>query len=119
VGQDTGVSRVEIDSPVSILTHDSTSDVARFHGSLYVTTAAGPTPIAKVVADRRTGAWALQGLKTDVSQSWTMLVFRDPSGRGQDQLLNIASTGVMKIEGDRAVPAMPRRAGRPRIGRLS
>jgi signal transduction histidine kinase/DNA-binding response OmpR family regulator len=107
VGQDTGVSRVEIDSPVSVLTHDSTSDVARFRGSLYVTTAAGQTPIAKVVADRRTGAWTLQGLKTDVSQSWPMLVFRDPSGRGQDQLLNIASTGVMKIEGDRAVPAMP------------
>jgi signal transduction histidine kinase/CheY-like chemotaxis protein/ligand-binding sensor domain-containing protein len=107
VGQDTGVSRVEVNSPVSVLTYDSTSDVARFNGSLYVTTAAGPTPIAKAVADQRTGAWALQGLKTDVSQAWTMLHFRDPSGRGQDQLLTIAAAGLMRIEGDRVFQAMP------------
>jgi signal transduction histidine kinase/CheY-like chemotaxis protein len=106
VGQIAGVSRVEIGSPVSIFTHDVVPDIARFHGSLYATAASGLTPIARLVSDR-TGAWTLQGLKTDFTQAWTMLVFRDPFGRGQDQLLAITSAGVMKIDGDRAIPAIP------------
>lgn len=107
VGQDTGFSRVEISSPISVITHDSTSDAARFQGSLYVTTAAGPSPISRVVLDRRTGAWALQALKTPVSQAWLMLPFHDPTGHGQDQLLAIASTGLLRLFPDHTEPAIP------------
>src|SRR5258708_4832372 len=106
LGLDAGVARVEIDSPISIFSPDGTFDVARFQGSIYTSSGGGSAAVRRLVSDPKTGRPSLVPLHGS-TQAFTLAVFKDPTGKTSEQLLAATSEGVMKVEGDRLVPAMP------------
>src|SRR5207248_11167171 len=106
LGLDAGVARVEIDSPLSIFTLDGTFDVARFKDSIYVSSGGGKAAVQRIVFDPKTGHPSLAPLRGS-TQAFTLMVFKDAAGKTPDQLLAATSEGVMKVEGDTLVPAMP------------
>ncbi len=112
LGLDTGISRVEVNSPVSIFSRDTTLDVAEFNGYLYRTTAAGRSGLSRIVPDPQTGR-PTDATITGPTQAWTLVVFKDPAGKAPDQLLAATSEGVMKLQGDALVAAMPGLHGFP------
>ncbi len=107
VGTDLGVSRIEVDSPISIFSRRGFLDVARFQGSLYVATGGGGgVPVYRVAFDPKTGRPTMVPLPGS-TQSFFLIVFKDPSGKTPDQLLAATSDGILKVEGDKLVPAAP------------
>ncbi len=112
LGLDNGVARLEVNSPISIFSPETTLDVAEFNGYIYRSTAAGRSGLVRIVPDPQTGR------PTDVpiagpNQGFTLLVFKDPAGKGPDQLLAATNEGVMKLEGNALVPAMAGLRGFP------
>jgi signal transduction histidine kinase/CheY-like chemotaxis protein/ligand-binding sensor domain-containing protein len=108
LGSDAGVDRVEVNSPVSILSHTFVEDSARYHGSIYATTVNGVIAAMKIEFDPQSGRPTLAPLHGGgPTQGWTLLVFKDPAGKTPDQLLVATSEGVMRVDEDRLVPAMP------------
>ena len=101
LGLDTGIARVEVNSPISIFSREGTLDVAEFNGSIYRTTAAGHSGgLVRIVPDPQTGR------PTDVpiagpTQAWTLVVFKDPARKAPDQLLAATGEGVMRLQGER------------------
>lgn len=106
VGMESGVARVEINSPLSIFSTIPIYDVAHFNGKVYVTTTGTTSAAAQLSVDAKTGTPALAPLAGHPNQGWTLLVFRDATGKTPNQLLIASSEGVMKAEGDQMVPAM-------------
>lgn len=106
LGQGSSISRVEFNSPVSVLTRLPASDIVRFNGSLYAGAIVGGSGLFRLVPDRRTGVPAVRVLSGPVTQGFRLRVFRDPAG-GRDQLLAATGNGVVKIEGDTVSPAIP------------
>src|SRR5207302_4632945 len=106
LGLDAGVARVEIDSPISIFMLEGTFDVARYKGSIYVSSGGGKAAVQRIVFDPKTGHPSLVPLRGS-TQAFTLMVFKDAAGKTPDQLLAATSEGVMKVEGDALVPAMP------------
>ncbi len=106
LGMDTGIDRLEVNSPVSIFARDATLDVAEFNGYLYRSTAAGRSGVARIIPDPQTGRPTDLPLRGP-TQAWTLLAFKDPAGKVPDQLLAATSEGVMRLQGDALVPAMP------------
>ena len=106
LGLDAGIARVEIDSPISVFTREGTFDVARYKGSIYVSSGGGNAAVERIVFDPKTGRPSLVPLHGS-TQAFTLTVFKDPAGKTPDQLLAATSEGVMKVEGDALVPAMP------------
>jgi len=105
LGLGNGLARVEVNSPISIFLRSGTLDVARFQGSTYASSV-GSVAVARLVSDRQTGRPSFVPLHGP-SQGWTLIVFKDPGGKTPDQLLAATSEGIMKLEGDNLVPAMP------------
>jgi len=106
LGLDTGISRVEVNSPISLFSRETTLDVIEFNGYIYRTTAGGRNGLSRIVPDPQTGR------PSDVpiagpTQAWTLLIFKDPARKAPDQLLAATSEGVMKLDGDALVPAIP------------
>ena len=106
LGSDQGVSRVEAASPVSIFSRELTSSAIRFQGSVYVASVAGTAAVARLVSDPKTHRTSLLPIR-GATQGFSLLIFKDPTGKTPDQLLVSTSEGVMKVEGDTLVPAMP------------
>ncbi|MGA8739797.1 MAG: GAF domain-containing protein [Terracidiphilus sp.] len=105
LGMGSGVARVEVNSPVSIILRSSALNVIRFQGSIYASSVAS-NAIARVVFDPKTGrpsSVPIQG----PNQGWNMLDFKDPAGKSPHQLLVATSEGAMRLQGDSLVPAMP------------
>ena len=105
LGMGSGVARVEVNSPISIILRSSALNVIRFQGSIYASSVAS-NAIARVVFDPKTGrpsSVPIQG----PNQGWNMLDFQDPAGKSPHQLLVATSEGVMRLQGDSLVPAMP------------
>ena len=105
IGSGYGVSRVEAGSPLSIFTSTVVDDAVRFKGFIYAASAAGSVAVNRIVADPLTNRPAMQRIQ-GVTQVFKMRVFKDPAGIS-DQLLMGASEGVLKLEGDAMVRAMP------------
>ena len=106
LGLTNGISRVEVNSPISIFSRTDTIDVAHFNGSTYVTSGGGSAPVQRLASDPLTGrpySVLLHGL----SQAFALITFRDPTGKTPDQLLVAGSDGVMRVEGDNLNFAMP------------
>jgi signal transduction histidine kinase/DNA-binding response OmpR family regulator len=100
-----GIARVEVSSPISIILRQGALEVIRFQGSLYASSVA-TNAVSRVVFDAKTGrpsALPLHG----PSQGWNMIDFKDPADNAPEQMLEATSEGVMKLEGDSLVPAMP------------
>jgi signal transduction histidine kinase/CheY-like chemotaxis protein len=106
IGLDTGVSRVEIDSPVSIVSRTAVLDVARFKGSLYVSTGFKGASVVRLVFDQKTGRYSSVPLH-GATQAWTLLPLKTEGGKAPDQLLVATSEGVLRVEGDALVPTVP------------
>ena len=106
LGLSAGVTRVEINSPISIFSRDSLLDIASYKGSHYAATGAGGTPLYRLTANSKTGLPSLQPIPSSASQAFNLLSIHDPSGKIPDQLLAATGKGIMKIEGDAVSPAV-------------
>jgi hypothetical protein len=106
VGMEDGVSRVEVESPISIFSRSGSFDVLRFQGTIYASGVESNSAVSRLVSDPKTGRPSFVPLHGP-GQGWTLLVFKDPEGKTPDQLLAATSEGVMRVEGDNLVPAMP------------
>jgi signal transduction histidine kinase/CheY-like chemotaxis protein len=106
-----GITRVEINSPISIFSRDSAQNVARQKGSLYVVNAAGGSAFSRLVPNGKTGLSSLQPIPTSFGQGFFLLTFRDPAGKTPSQLLVASGDGVMRIDGDTVSPAVPGQQG--------
>ncbi len=106
LGLANGISRVEVNSPITIFSRTDTIDVAHFNGSVYVTSGGGSAPVQRLVSDPVTGrpsTVALHGL----SQAFALVKFKDPTGKTPDQLLVAGSDGAMRVDGDNLSFALP------------
>ena len=106
IGTGAGISRVEIASPVSIFSRDGPLDAIRFKGSVYVADGGGSNPALKLVSDPHTNRPSMVPLH-GANQGFSLLKFKDPSGKAQDQLLLATSDGIMRVADDKLFPALP------------
>jgi signal transduction histidine kinase/CheY-like chemotaxis protein len=106
LGLSNSITRVEVESPISILARLGALDAIRFQGSVYFTSDGSTASVQRVITDPRTGRLGTLPYKGPV-QSYAFLDFKDPSGRTSDQLLVSGSLGAMRVEGDKLVPAEP------------
>jgi hypothetical protein len=107
LGLGVGITRVEINSPISIFSRDSVNDLALHNGSRYFADAAGGTALSRLVPSSKTGLPSLRAIPVSFTQAFTLLSFHDPAGKVPDQLLSPTGSGIMKIDGDTASPAVP------------
>ncbi|HEY5056446.1 MAG TPA: triple tyrosine motif-containing protein, partial [Acidobacteriaceae bacterium] len=106
LGLANGISRVEVNSPISLFSRTDTIDVAHFNGSVYVTSGGGSAPVQRLVSDPLTGRPSTVVLRGP-SQAFSLTIFKDPAGKTPDQLLVATNDGVMRAEGDNLSFAMP------------
>jgi len=106
IGTTEGISRVEIASPISLFSRTGALESVRFQGSVYLANGGGSVPVQKLVFDRETNRPSLFGIG-GATQGFNLIVFRDRSGKNPDQLLASTSEGVMRVEGNNLVPALP------------
>ncbi len=107
-----GISRVDINSPIALFSRQSGFDVMRHGGSLYVTSLHTGVALYRLEPNRTTGLAALQPIPSRAVQAYRLLSFLDPAGKAPPQLLAAAFYyGVMKIEGDVISPTLPREQG--------
>lgn len=105
LGQGFTLARVEMDSPLSMLSRRGFESVVRFQGKLYGGEAGGGNALSRLIANPLTGAYTLQPIASSATQVFDMKVFHDPAPNGHDQLLVASSHGVMRLEGDKLTPA--------------
>jgi signal transduction histidine kinase/CheY-like chemotaxis protein/ligand-binding sensor domain-containing protein len=106
VGSVYGVTRVEVNSPLSYFAHSFADDAIRFQGSIYHSAEASESSVFRLDHDAQTGRMKSTAIKSP-PQTFAFADFKDPTGKTPDQLLAVGSVGVMKLEGDSFVPAMP------------
>ncbi|HUX44725.1 MAG TPA: GAF domain-containing protein, partial [Terracidiphilus sp.] len=106
VGSDPGISHVDIQSPISIFSRGSALDFLRYKGTGYVTSVSGNSAIFRLDFDPQSHRSALHALHGP-SQAWNMIDFKDAAYGATEQLLVATSEGVMRLQGDAVVPAMP------------
>lgn len=92
LGLDPGVARVEINSPVSIFSLGGTFDAARFQAHIYASSGGGDAAVQRLDTDLKTGRSSLVPLQGS-TQSFTLAVFKDPTGKTSEQLLAATSEG--------------------------
>ena len=114
IGSDAGVSRVELNSPITILARDGSFDAVRYKGSVYGSTI-DSTAVARIDFDEQTNRPKIT-LLHGPSQGWLFDDFKDPANHANEQLLIATSEGVMRVEGDNLVPAMPKVHGPAEAG---
>ncbi len=106
IGMGPGVSRVDINSPISIYSREGLLDVIRYKGTLYAASGGGPGAVDRIVFDPLTGLPSEKPLHGP-SQGWQFIDFKDPAHPDAEQLLVATSMGVMRMEGDSLVPVIP------------
>ena len=95
----------EVNSPLSIFLRDGDLDAIRFQGNIYASSV-GSNAVARLVPDKQTGRPEFVPV-TGANQGWTLMDFKDPTGKTPDQLLASTSDGVLRVAGDKLVPTMP------------
>ena len=95
LGQTESISRVALNSPVSILSRATVGDSALLNGSLYTANFSGE-PLSRLVPNSATGVADAHGLAGPATLAFRMAVFHDPAG-GPDQLLAATGEGVLTI----------------------
>jgi signal transduction histidine kinase/DNA-binding response OmpR family regulator len=106
IGSGGGVTRVDISSPVSIFWPDGPLDAARFEGFVYVADGSGSHPVLKLTSDAKTNRPTMVSLP-GATQGFSLLKFKDHSGKSPDQLLVSTSEGELRVVGDKLVPTLP------------
>ena len=105
------ISRVGLNSPVSVLSRVSVNDAALFNGAVYATPFGGGAAVVRIARNDATGVPEVHPLPSTATQGFGLLVFHDPDARGIDQLLAATNLGVMSVRGDAVTPALPGRTG--------
>jgi signal transduction histidine kinase/DNA-binding response OmpR family regulator len=108
IGSSSGITRVEINSPITVFSRFSMLGAVRFQGSIYIAQGGGGAPVQRLAADPHTNRplWIPVGGET-VTQAFDLKIFHDPSGKSPDQLLAATSDGPMRIENDKILAAIP------------
>lgn len=106
IGTAAGVSRVEIASPISIFSRNGPLDAIRFQGSIYVADGGGTSPALKLISDPLTNRPSMVPLH-GANRGFSLLKFKDHSGKTPDQLLLSTSEGVMRVADDKLIPTLP------------
>lgn len=106
IGTGAGVTRVDIASPISIFWPDGPLDAARFQGSVYVADGNGSHPALKLTSDPGTNRPVMVPI-AGANQGFSLLKFKDHSGKSPDQLLVSSSDGVLRVIGEKLVPTLP------------
>jgi signal transduction histidine kinase/CheY-like chemotaxis protein/ligand-binding sensor domain-containing protein len=100
----TGVTRVDLNSPVSIFSLSPTSSVARLKGTIYSSAPGGV--VSRLVPNPKTGLHSFEPIPTpSIQLAGPMLHFRDVAG-APEQLLLASDVGVMLVEGNGVKPAV-------------
>jgi signal transduction histidine kinase len=100
-----GITRVDVNSPLSIFSREIGRDVVRHGGSLYIGNSnlnGGPQ---RVMPNLTTGLADLQPITSPPTRAYQLLSFQDPAGKAPPQLL-AAGEGVIKIKGNTVYPAL-------------
>ena len=105
VGTTSGVTRIEVSSPISIFLRSSVQDTIRYKGSVYVALDTSGTPVERLSSDPNTNRPMFLPLPGP-TQSFQLRSFRDPAHKN-DQLLAATSDGVYRVTTTSMVPAMP------------
>jgi signal transduction histidine kinase/DNA-binding response OmpR family regulator len=105
LGLNNSITRVDEDSPISILARTSTLDAMSFRGSIYFTSDSSAATVQRVVQDTKSGLLSTVPY-LGPTQSFVLLDYKDPSGKTPDQLLVSGSQGMLKVEGDKFVPLL-------------
>ena len=111
LGLGSGITRVDVNSPISLFFRDIVYDVVRYNGFLYGSTPIGVACLFRLAPNRGTGLSSLQPIPAPPPEAYELLVFRDPAGKAPPQLLAATAFGVMKIDGDTLSRALPRGPG--------
>ena len=106
VGTTEGISRVEIASPISFFARTGQLDAVRFQGSVYVANGGGSVPVQKLVFDPHTNRPSLASIG-GATQGFDLARIQRSFRSRPDQLLASTSEGVMRVVGDKLVPALP------------
>ena len=106
IGGSYGVTRVEINSPVSFFSKLFADDAARFNGSVYAILEGVGTSVSRLATDPSTHEPTVVPIKSP-TQSFSFTLFKDPSRKTPDQLLVATNDGPYRLQGDELVPAMP------------
>ncbi len=104
-----GISRVEINAPLSVLSPRSVSSTVRFQGSLYASDATSGQAVSRIVADPATGLSVLKPVATGASQAFWLLPIAQTPGGPPSQLLAGSGIGLLGVEGDTARRLLPDR----------
>ena len=106
LGLNNSITRVEEDSPISILARANSLDAMSFRGSIYFTSDGSAATVQRLIRDPRSGLLSTAPY-LGPTQSFTFLNYKDPSGKTPDQLLVAGALGVLKVEGDKLAPCLP------------
>ncbi|HXS76348.1 MAG TPA: GAF domain-containing protein [Terracidiphilus sp.] len=105
VGTTSGVTRIEVNSPISIFSRSAVQDTIRYKGSVYISLDTSGTPVQRLASDPHTNRPVFIPLPGP-AQAFQLKPFHDPSHKA-DQLLAATSDGVMRVTSTALVPAMP------------
>lgn len=105
IGTGSGVTRVEINSPVSLFERSAVQDAIRFQGSVYVPQDTSGSPVKRVATDPHTNRPILVSIPGP-TQAFGIKVFHDPAHKA-DQLLVATSDGVMRVTPNAMTFVMP------------
>jgi signal transduction histidine kinase/DNA-binding response OmpR family regulator len=106
IGTGGGFTRVAISSPISIFWSEGPLDAARFEGSVYVADGNGSHPVLKLTSDPKTNRPSMVPIQ-GANQGFSLLTFKDHSGKTPNQLLVSTSEGVLRVMEDKLVPTLP------------
>ena len=104
LGLNNSITRVEENSPITILARTNTLDAIPFRGSTYFTSDSTAASVRRVVRDPGSGLLSTVPYMGP-TQSFAFLDYKDPSDKTPDQLLVSGSLGMLKIEGNKFVPS--------------
>ena len=102
-----GITRVDFNAPLSILSQSSFNEAVRHNGTLYVSSSQPGRLLFRLVPNPQTGVPALQPIPTTFAGGAVLLSVQDPTGRTPAQLLVGTLEGVVKLEGETLSPAVP------------
>ena len=105
IGTGSGVTRVEVNSPISFFEHSAVQDAVRFQGSVYVAQDTSGSPVKRVAKDPLTNRPVLVSIPGP-TQAFALRTFHDPAHKA-DQLLVATSDGVMRVNPNAMSFAMP------------
>lgn len=106
IGGSYGVTRVEVNSPVSFFSKLFADDATRFNGSVYSILEGVGSSVSRLGTDPLTNEPTVVPIKSP-TQSFGFTIFRDPSGKAPDQLLVATNDGPYKLDGNKLVPMIP------------